>query len=90
MTAVKQVNARAHERHRIYAKVQIHKESYILVEGFTKNKVSLNPSLSQEVTKTNLQLLTNTTMGHTNFPRFTTQCGSSRATSNHLGEKLQE
>jgi hypothetical protein len=34
--------------------VQIHKESYVLVEGFTKNRVSLNPFLSQGVTKTPL------------------------------------
>jgi hypothetical protein len=72
-----------------YPEVRIHKESYILVEWFTKNWVSLNPFLSQEVTKTNLELLTNTTMGNTNFPRLTTQSGSSRATSNHLGAKLQ-
>jgi hypothetical protein len=32
--------------------VRIHKEFYILIEGFTKNKVSLNSFLSQEVTKT--------------------------------------
>jgi hypothetical protein len=39
---------------RFNPEVQIHKESYILVEGFTKNRVSLNPSLTQVVTKTNL------------------------------------
>jgi hypothetical protein len=32
---------------RFYSKVRIHKESYVLVEGFTKNWVSLNPFLSQ-------------------------------------------
>jgi hypothetical protein len=32
--------------------VQIHKESYVLVDGFTKNPVSLNPFLSQGVIKT--------------------------------------
>jgi hypothetical protein len=39
---------------RFYPEVWIHKESYVLVEGFTKNQVSLNPFLSQEVTKTYL------------------------------------
>jgi hypothetical protein len=75
---------------RISPEVQIHKESYILVEWFTMNRVSLNPFLCQEVTKTDLELLTVTKMGNTNFPRLTTQSGGSRATSNHLGAKLQE
>jgi hypothetical protein len=70
--------------------VQIHKESYILVEELTKSRVSLNPFLTQLVTKTDLELLTITKMGNTNFPRLTTQNGSSRATSNRLGAKLQE
>jgi hypothetical protein len=39
---------------RFNPEVQIHKESYILVEGFIKNRVSLNPFLSQGVTKTPL------------------------------------
>jgi hypothetical protein len=39
---------------RFNTKVQIHNESYVLVEGFTKNWVSLNPFLSQGVTKTPL------------------------------------
>jgi hypothetical protein len=33
---------------------QINKECYVLVEGITKNRVSLNPFLSQGVTKTPL------------------------------------
>jgi hypothetical protein len=70
--------------------VRIHKESYILVEELTKSQVSLNPFLSQEVTKTDLELLTIKKMGNTNFPRLTTQSDRSRATSNHLGVKLQE
>jgi hypothetical protein len=37
---------------RFSPEVQIHKESYVLVDGFTKNRVSLNPFLSQGVTKT--------------------------------------
>jgi hypothetical protein len=73
-----------------YPNVQIHKESYVLIEWFTKNRVSLNLFLSQEVTKTDLELLTNTTMGNTNFPRLTTQSSSSRATYNRLRAKLQE
>jgi hypothetical protein len=36
---------------------RIHKESYILIEGFTKNRVSLDPFLTQDV----LELLTITT-----------------------------
>jgi hypothetical protein len=42
---------------RFNLKVQIHKESYILVEEFIKNWVSLNPFLSQGVTKTTLSCL---------------------------------
>jgi hypothetical protein len=42
------------------------------------------------VTKTDLELLTITKMGNTNFSRLTTQSGSSRVTSNHLGAQLQE
>jgi hypothetical protein len=70
--------------------VQIHNESYVLIEELTKSQVSLNPFLSQVVTKTDHELLTITKMGNTNFPRLTTQSGISRATSNHLGAQLQE
>jgi hypothetical protein len=42
---------------RFNPEVRIHKESYILVEGFTKNRVSLNPFLSQGVIKTPLSCL---------------------------------
>jgi hypothetical protein len=73
----------------IYPDVQIHKESYVLIEELTNSWVSLNPFLSQVVTKTDLELLT-ITMGNTNFPRLTTQSGTSRATSNRVGAKLQE
>jgi hypothetical protein len=73
---------------RFSPEVQIHKESYTLVEGFTKNQVSLNPFLSQEVTKTYLELLTITKMDNTNFPRCTTQSGGSMVTSNHIGARL--
>jgi hypothetical protein len=31
---------------RFYLEVQIHKESYVLVEGLTKSQVSLNPFLT--------------------------------------------
>jgi hypothetical protein len=48
---------------RFSPEVQIHKESYILIEGFTKNWVSLNPFLTQAVTKTKLELLTITKKG---------------------------
>jgi hypothetical protein len=75
---------------RFSPEVRIHKESYVLVEGFTKNRVSLNPFLSQEVTKNYLEFLTITKMGNTNFPRRTTQSGGSGATSNSLGVRLQE
>jgi hypothetical protein len=75
---------------RFTPEVQIHKESYILVKGFTKNWVSLNPFLSQEVTKTNLELLTITKMDNTNFARLTTQSSSLKATSNRLRAGLQE
>jgi hypothetical protein len=37
---------------RLSPEVWIHKESYVLVEGFKKNSVSLNPFLSEGVTKT--------------------------------------
>jgi hypothetical protein len=42
---------------RSYPEIQIHKESYILIEEYTKNRVSLNPFLSQGVTKTPLTCL---------------------------------
>jgi hypothetical protein len=42
---------------RFNPEVQIHKESYVLVEGFTKNRISLNPFLTQVVTKTFLSCL---------------------------------
>jgi hypothetical protein len=75
---------------RFNPEVWIHKESYVLVDGLRKSQVSLNPFLTQVVTKTNLELLTITKMGNTNFPRLTTQSDSSRATSNRLGAMLQE
>jgi hypothetical protein len=37
---------------RFNPEVRIHKESYVLIEGFTKNCVSLNLFFSQEVIKT--------------------------------------
>jgi hypothetical protein len=39
---------------RFNPEVQIHKESYVLVEGFTKNQVFLNPFLTQVVIKMTL------------------------------------
>jgi hypothetical protein len=42
---------------RVYPKVHIHKESYVIVEEFTKKQVSLNSFLSQGVTKTTLSCL---------------------------------
>jgi hypothetical protein len=36
---------------RFYPKVWIHKESYVLVEELTKSQVSLNPFLTQVITK---------------------------------------
>jgi hypothetical protein len=42
---------------RFYPEVQIHKKSYVIIEEFTKNWVSLNPFLSQGVTKTTLNCL---------------------------------
>jgi hypothetical protein len=42
---------------RFYPEVQIHKESYVLVERFTKDRISLNPFLSQGVTKISLSCL---------------------------------
>jgi hypothetical protein len=56
---------------KIYPEVQIHKESYVLIEGLIKSRVSLNPFLSQVVTKIDIELLT-ITKGNTNFPRLTT------------------
>jgi hypothetical protein len=38
-------------RHKIYPEYQIHKESYVLVEELTKSRVSLNPFLTQVITK---------------------------------------
>jgi hypothetical protein len=70
--------------------IWIHKESYVLIEGLTKNRVSLKSFLTQVVTKIDLELLTITKMSNTNFLRLTTQNSSSRATSNCLGAKLQE
>jgi hypothetical protein len=75
---------------RFNPEVQIHKESYILIKELTKNQVSLNIFLFQEVTKTDLELLTIIKVGNTNLPRLTTQSGSSRATSNCVGAGLQE
>jgi hypothetical protein len=69
--------------------VWIHKESYILVDRLTKSRVSLNPFLTHVVTKADLELLTITKMGNTNFPRLTTQSGSSRATFKRLGAMFQ-
>jgi hypothetical protein len=54
---------------RFNSEVQIHKESYILVEGLTKSRVSLNHFLTQVVSKTDLERLTITKMGNTNFSR---------------------
>jgi hypothetical protein len=67
---------------RFNPEVQIHKESYILVEELTKSWVSLNPFLTQVVTKIDLELLAITKMGNTNFTWLTTQSDSSRANSN--------
>jgi hypothetical protein len=75
---------------RFNPEVRIHKESYILIKELTKNQVSLNIFLFQEVTKTDLELLTIIKMGNTNLPRLTTQSGSSWATSNCVGAELQE
>jgi hypothetical protein len=69
---------------RFNPEVRIHKESYVLVERFTKNRVSLNPFLHSSSHKDDLELLTITNKGNTNFLRLTTQSGSSRTTSNHL------
>jgi hypothetical protein len=70
---------------RFNLKVQINKESYIIIAELTKSRTSLNHFLTQVVTKTDLELLTITKMGNTKFSRLTTQSGWSRATSNHLG-----
>jgi hypothetical protein len=75
---------------RFNPEVRIHKESYVLVEELTKSYVFLNPFLSQVVTHTDLELLTFTNMGNTNFPRLTTQGGNTRATTNRLGAQLQK
>jgi hypothetical protein len=75
---------------RFNPKVRIHKESDVLVEELTNCRVPLNPFLTQVVTKTDLELLTITKMGNTNFPRLTTQRSSSRTTFNRLGAQLQE
>jgi hypothetical protein len=37
---------------RFNSDVQIYKESYVLIEGFTENRVSHDPFLTQVVTKT--------------------------------------
>jgi hypothetical protein len=74
---------------RFNSKVWIHKEHYVLVKELTKSQVSLNHFLTHVIKKPNLELLT-ITNGNTNFPRFITQSGSSRVTSNHLGAKRQE
>jgi hypothetical protein len=42
---------------RFNPEIRIHKESYVLVEGFTKNWVSLNHFHSQGITKTTLSYL---------------------------------
>jgi hypothetical protein len=57
---------------RFNPEIRIHKKSYVLVEELTKSWVSLNPFLTQVVIKTDLELLTITKMGNTNFPRLTT------------------
>jgi hypothetical protein len=75
---------------RFNPEVWIHKESYVLIQGLNKSRVSLNPFLTQVVKKTDLELLTITKKGNTNFLSLTTQSGSSRATSNLLGAMLQE
>jgi hypothetical protein len=75
---------------RFNPEVQIHKESYVLIEGLTKRQISLNPFLTQVIIKTDLKLLTITKMGNTNFLRLTTQSGSSRTTPNYLGARLQK
>jgi hypothetical protein len=75
---------------RFNPEVQIHKESRVLIEGLTKRRVSLNPFLTQVITKTDLELLTITKMGNTNFLRLTTQSDISRATPNCLGARLQK
>jgi hypothetical protein len=57
---------------RFNPEVQIHKESYVLIEELTKRRVSLNPFLPQVITKTDLELLAIIKMGNTNFIRLTT------------------
>jgi hypothetical protein len=42
---------------RFNPEVRIHKGFYVLVEGFTKNRVSLNPFFTQVATKTFLSCL---------------------------------
>jgi hypothetical protein len=61
-----------HNITRFSPEVRIHKESYVLIEELKMGRVSLNPFLNQVVTKTDLELLTITNMGNTNFPRLTT------------------
>jgi hypothetical protein len=47
----KQVNVRMTGDTIFYPEVRTHKESYILVEVLTKSRVSLNPFLTQVITK---------------------------------------
>jgi hypothetical protein len=47
----KQVNVKVTKDTRLYPVVQIHKESFILIEELTKTQVSLNPFLTQVITK---------------------------------------
>jgi hypothetical protein len=47
----KLVNIRRTRDTRFYPKDQVHKESYILIEEFTKSSVSLNAFLTQVITK---------------------------------------
>jgi hypothetical protein len=74
---------------RFYPEIWIHKESYILVDGFTKNRVS-QPFFFSRSHQDTLELLTITKMGNTNFPRLTTPSGGLKATSNRLGAKLKK
>jgi hypothetical protein len=74
---------------RFNPEVQIHKESNVLIEGFTNNQVSQPFPLLRSHQDT-LELLNITKMSNTNFSRFTTPSGSSRATSNRIGAKFQE
>jgi hypothetical protein len=47
----KQVNVKITRGTRLYPEVWIHKESFILIEELTKTQVSLNPFLTQVITK---------------------------------------